>query len=761
MSPTNNSPSKIVLLESKSRTNVRCIEGVQNYLVNAPLHLRPEFRDGAPVCQYHTVRFGFTDSEQWPHARTVSPDVTSETENFRQAHLHRQSRGRAGNQEDESATSFEMRKSSQCPILAEAPVASGRTGGEHVEMVYTKSLYSFADSKNIAPPTSIQIRDQSLSQQTTLHKVTCDDHYGKVTRRIEEPTSVCFAPHDLPPAISRRFNFSRQGQSENLADETMLTLHDDSMPALSTRVGEHFMSSEYPDGQGSCRNCDRSLRRDHLKDERASSFRAAWGSTRQSGAAILHEQTTPSHANATGFLVKTQQAWLSDNLADQNLKRKPQGQAPRSNFLFDEETMTSFANIIQTSGSSQKTIPSSNFESAHRRSRSQSPASRRNEFQENPSSPTRKRSLSHGSISRRQQILEHCQNINDTGEVFPSSRCTNGNARPSAPFRGEAGSTRRRDLQQPTKSNASVNTVPRTGHGHNHHQNQSIPSQNICDESCSNFTCSGGEHSSMQRQFKAAAAQRQSLPSQNISDESEPTIQRPGHGTPSSQKRFLTSQNIDYESDPTFQSTGRGTAFNKSQHMASQNITDESKPTFESTGRGTSYSQRQSIPNQRPSMTTDNKCHESCPTFEGCGHDAGTTQRHYSKPSQNISNDHAPNFQDTSRGTAYTQRQSIPSQYINDESEPKFDSTPRGTVYNQRQSMPSQNTNDESEPTFDSTGRGTAYTQRQSIPSQYINDESEPTFDSTGRETAYILRQSMPSQNINDESEPTFEKYWS
>ncbi|SPP78905.1 Hypothetical predicted protein [Drosophila guanche] len=279
--------SKIILLECESRTNVRCIEGVQNYLVNAPLHLRPEFRDGAPVCHYHTVRFGFTDSEQWPHARTVCPNVTckcfaevqcmaymsnsskktkaAETENFRQAHLHRQSRGRGGNQEDESATSFDMRKSSQCPILAEAPVASGRTEGKCVEMV------------------SIQIRYQSLSQQVTTnsekYEFNCISNAAfscaLKTTHIEEPTTVYFAQHDLPPAIARRFNFSRQGQSQNVEDETMLSLHDNSMPpVLSTRVANAA---------------------DHLKDETASSFSGAWCSTRQSGAAILHEQTTMSH----------------------------------------------------------------------------------------------------------------------------------------------------------------------------------------------------------------------------------------------------------------------------------------------------------------------------------------------------------------------------------------------------------------------------------------------------------------------------------
>ncbi|XP_041450401.1 uncharacterized protein LOC121404640 isoform X4 [Drosophila obscura] len=313
----------------------------------------------------------------------------------------------------------------------------------------------------------------------------------------------------------------------------------------------------------------------------------------------------------------------------------------------------------------------------------------------------------------------------------------------------------------------SAPTFESTGRGIAYNQRQSMASQNINDESCPTFASSGSGCGATYRQsmlsqniieesaptFEStgrgnANRQMQSMPSQNIIDESAPTFESTGRGTACNQKQSMPTQNINDESCPTFASSGSGCGATYRQSMLSQNIIDESAPTFESTGRGIAYNQRQSMPSQ-------NINDESCPTFASSGSGCGATYRQ-SMPSQNVIDESAPTFESTDHGNANRQMQSMPSQNIIDESAPTFESTGRGTACNQRQSMPTQNINDESCPTFASSGSGCGTIYRQSMLSQNIIDESAPTFESTGRGIAYNQRQSMPSQNINDESCPTF-----
>ncbi|XP_033239579.1 uncharacterized protein [Drosophila pseudoobscura] len=797
MSSPNNSPNKKNSLQCESRISLRRSGGTQNDLVNKLQHLRPGFGLGAPVRRYLPAVFGVIDGGT--HPRSILRDQTHQTDatevkNFRQAHPRRQSRGRQQlqianvpeeNIADVSAPSFEMKKPSQRSNMVEAPVASGHT----VETVYTEIFDSFPDPRDMMTPgTSLQIRDKSLGQKTTHRKVTTHrDSNGNITSRIEETTTVCTAPRDRPPSITRRINFSTEDVSKNVSDETMLMLHDDSRPR--TLIGERYMPSEYPGGQGPLQYRDRSSQREKLEAEPAHSFNGISGATRQWRAprtiGFLNDQTIPSYvAYTTGFSDRAQQTWPSAYSEQQRRKRRSQGTAP---------DRTSFPDRSQQG-------PSENLESDHRRFRSQSPDGRRSQFQEDLSSATRQRSLSQGSNPRRQQISQQSQNINNNsapqfndspprGEVSPSSRSPNGNAQPKsvsgdldeeyAPFRNEAGSIKR--------SNDSVNkgsvkvtdevlddvTMPSSGEAAtSSHRHVTLPSgdlrevsarEQIGDESAPTFASSDHRNTN---------SQRRSMPSSNIFDESAPTFDSTGRGTAYSQRQSMPSQNIIDESAPTFESTGRGTAYSQRQSlpantqrksMASANIWDESEPTFERTSPGTAHTQRKTLPSgtHRRSRPSQNICHESCPKFN-CSGDEPVPTQFQTMPSQNINDESEPTFEGTGRGTAYSQRQSMPSQNIFDESAPTFESTGRGTAYTQRQSaqtrsMPSQNINDESEPKFHSTGRGTAYSQRQSMPSQNINDESKPLLESTGRGTAYSQRQSMPSQNIFDESAPTFE----
>ncbi|XP_033243013.1 uncharacterized protein LOC108153302 isoform X8 [Drosophila miranda] len=821
MSSPNNSPNRKIALQCESRISLRRSGGTQNDLVNKLEHLRPGFSLGAPVRRYLPAVFGVIDGGT--HPRSILRDQTHKTDatevkNFRQAQPRRQSRGRQQfqianlpeeNIADVSAPSFEMKMPSQRSNMAEAPVASGHT----VETVYTEIFDSFADPRDMMTPgTSLQIRDKSLSQKTTHRKVTTHrDSHGNITSRIEETTTVCTAPRDRPPSITRRINFSTEDVSKNVSDETMLMLHDDSRPR--TLIGQRYMPSQYPDGQGPLQYRDRSSQREKLEDEPAHSFNGISGATRPWRAprtiGFLNDQTIPSYmAYTTGFSDRAQQTWPSAYSEQQRRKMRSQGTAP---------DRTSFPDR------SQQDSPSENLESDHRRFRSQSPEGRRSQFQVDLSSATRQRSLSQGSNPRRQQISQQSQNINDNsapqfndspprGEVSPSSRSPNGNAHPksvsseAAPFRNEAGSIKR--------SNDSVNkgpvpvtdqnlddvTMPSFGEAAtSSHRHVTLPSEDLREVSAREVKIKGSERS----------PQRLSMPAEQIGDESAPTFASSDHRNTYSQRRSMPSSNINDVSAPTFDSTGRGTAYSQRQSMPSQNIFDESAPTFESTGRGTAYSQRQSFPantqrksmpsaniwdeseptfertslgtahrqrktlpsgTHRRSMPSQNICHDSCPKFNCSGIEPVPTQWQ-TMPFQNINDESEPTFEGTGRGTAYrkgssmsaaAQTRSMPSQNINDESEPTFDSTGRGTAYSQRQSMPSKNIFDESAPIFESTGRGTAYTQRQSaqtrsMPSQNINDESEPKFHSTGRGTAYSQRQSMPSQNINDESKPLLE----
>ncbi|EDV95477.1 GH17556 [Drosophila grimshawi] len=473
------------------------------------------------------------------------------------------------------------------------------------------------------------------------------------------------------------------------------------------------------------------------------------------------------------------------------------GQGPTHNQLIGDFSMPSFGGVsgasrATTSTRQQQTMPSQNISDISAPSfgstglgpmttSGQEPSN--NEFIGNVSMP------SFGGVSgafrgrtpTRQQQPMPSQNICD---ISAPSFGSTGVGPMTTSGRGPTNNEFIEDVSMPSLGGVSGASRGRT------RQQQTMPSQNICDISAPSFGSTGlgpmtssGQgptHNQLIDDFsmpsfggvsgasrgRTATRQQQTMPSQNISDISAPSFGSTGLGpmTTSGQEPS-NNEFIGNVSMPSFggvSGASRATTSTRQQQtMPSQNISDISAPSFGSTGLGP-----MTTSGQEPS-NNEFIGNVSMPSFGGVSgafRGRTPTRQQQPMPSQNICDISAPSFGSTGVGPMTTSgRGPTNNEFIEDVSMPYFgglSGASRGRT-RQQQTMPSQNINDISAPSFGSTGLGPMTTSGQGPSNnEFIGDVSMPSFEgvsgaSRGR-TPTRQQQPMPSQNICDISAPSF-----
>ncbi|XP_034479862.1 uncharacterized protein LOC117785752 [Drosophila innubila] len=769
---------------NESSQTHRC-QSPQNDLLNTPEHLRPGF-SGQPR-QYDPREFGLTGNEQWQHPNMFR-NMTYETDigamdTFRQAQPRRTEfcpplAHNLGNLPEEhladmTPPTFDLYDTDTTPL------------GDNEPNLYVDSLYqeivnrfdelreriaqgdnklesevSHASCNTSSKPNEVSEVCTSQNEngtKRTLRKVTTRrDQCGNVTSRVEETSTVSNGrlsnPNSVPPNSGRQLNFSL-AQSENLADVSMPSFHDDSMiPAMSTRIAPQNMTSECLADKSAPPLSDSAERRLQTPARTIGNILAPSFGTN----VCLEDVSAPSFAQSTMTSTRPGCPAIQDiceisapSLASPNrgpinsecLTADSRRQAtilPRE--CLENVTMPSFGGVSGASNRQMTNMPS--------------------ECLEDVSAPSFGRSMSRSRSTRRQQRSMPSQNICDiSAPSFGSSvrgqttnECLEDMSMPS--FGGVSGASRAR---APTR------------------QHQSVPSQNICDISAPSFGTSGREQptsDSFGRQLTNQCLEDMSMPSfGGVSGVSRARSQR-------GQQRSMPTQNICDTSAPSFQSTGR-------EPLSNECIDSIAMSSF---GGVTGTSRRQqTMPSEclenitQPSidisraaqMTSECRENTTMPSFGGV---TGSPQRQPDLPSECLDNITQPSFgRSMSRGTSqrqqdmsmahqniynnppyYVSQGNMPSECLEDVSAPSFGrSMSRSrTSRHQQRSMPSQNICDITAPSFESSGRTMA-------TYQCLEDMSMPSFGgvsgaSRARSPKHQER-SMPTQNICDTSAPYFQ----
>ncbi|XP_064547104.1 uncharacterized protein LOC135434439 [Drosophila montana] len=793
----------------------------QNDLANTPEHLRPGFN--GHVRQYDPREFGLTNNEEWRNPR-IFRNMTYETDAeamdaLRLAQPRRQMyRPPTGvnlsnlTQEclaDVSAPAFDLSMPSQMsgpggeylanispPHMCDTDKSVGQNdASNYVDSVYRQVVHSFKNPRernvpgdNLLPavenrsPVPNQVPEKGTAQKnnsvlTTLRKITTHrDQCGNVTSRVEETSTVSNTPYEQATNLDctpvgtgqggqgRHLHFSMPAQSENIADISMPSFYDNSMPAMSTRIAPQGMTSERLADISAPAFADSVGRRMQatpptisnilappigknvcLENISAPSFpNSTVNSSRSPGVEDICDMSAPLFASTNRFECLEDISMPSGVSGAKGDSKRQATEFP--NECLHNVTMPSFGGITGASGASRRQV---NLTS--------------NECLEDITMP------SYGGVSaasNRQASYIPSECLNDvSAPSFVSSTLRSRTPRRqqrSMPSHNTLDATALEDISMPSFEGVSSATA-RT------FQQRSMPSQTICDILAPSFETFGQapntneclENVTMPTYGSSGHGTYQYLEDISMPSFGGVSVGLRGAGSPSRQQRSMapsqitpgqmTNECLEDVTMPSYEYSGRGPA---------NNLEDVSMPSF---GGVSAASKARTLTRQQRSIPTQTVCDILAPSFENSGRGPSTAHEY-------LENVTMPSFESSARGP-------MTNEFLEDVSMPSFvgvSGVSRArTPTRQQRSMPTQNisatpvpspgssrrgptTNecleDITMPSYGSSGRGAT--------NEFLEDICMPSFagvsGASRARTPTRQQQTMPSQNIYDISAPSF-----
>ncbi|XP_030567453.1 uncharacterized protein LOC115767342 [Drosophila novamexicana] len=803
----------------------------QNDLANTPEHLRPGFT--GQVRQYDPTEFGLTNNEEWRNPRMFR-NMTYETDAeamdaLRLAQPRRQMYrppigANLSNLTEEcladvSAPAFDLSMPSQMsgsggeylanispPHMSDTDKAVGQNdASNYVDSVYRQVVHSFKNAHdhnehgdNLLPavenrtPVPNQVPEKGTVQQnnsvlTTLRKITTHrDQCGNVTSRVEETSTVSNTPYEQVTNLEytpigtgqggqgRHLHFSMPTQSENIADISMPSFYDNSMPAMSTRIAPQGMTSERLADISAPAFADSMGRRMQatpptisnilappigknvcLENISAPSFpNSTVNSSRSPGVEDICDMSAPPFASTNRFECLediSMPSGVSGAIGDS----KRQATEFPSECLYNV-TMPSFGGITGTSGASRRqgnltsneclediTMPSyGGVSAASNRQANYMPSERLNEV----SAPSLVSSTLRSRTPRRQQRSMPSHNTFDITALEDISM-------PS--YEGVSSATARTCQQRSMPSQTicdilapSFETFGQAPNANDCLENVTMPTYDSTGQTAYQYLedismPSFGGVGLVGSRAGSPSRQQRSMPPQNICDISAPSQMTPGQ---------MTNECLENVTMPSYEYSGRGPGNNVC-------LEDISMPSF---GGVSAVSKASTLTRQQRSIPTQTVCDILAPSFENSGR--GTTAHEY------LEDVTMPSFGSSARGP-------MTNEFLEDVTMPSFGGVSGAsrarTPTRQQRSMPTQNISGTPVPSHGSSRRGPT-------TNECLEDITMPSYGSSGREftnefledictpsfggvsgasrarTLARQQQSMPSQNIYDISAPSF-----